>query len=124
MTVPATIAPAGSMAPDASSAAELASAIERLAAARPPLVVVADFDGTLAVGARDPAIAHIEPVAQRALRRLARLAADRPGRLAVVVLTGTELPPGVGLAFIAIGFALMSLPQFIWVALWLVGRFR
>jgi trehalose-phosphatase len=88
VTVPATTAPAGSAAPDASSATELASAIARLAAARPPFVVVADFDGTLAVGARDPAIAHIEPVAQRALRRLARLAADRPGRLAVVVLTG------------------------------------
>jgi len=52
------------------------------------MLVVADFDGTLAVGARDPAVAVIEPVAQRGLRALARVAAERPGRVHVAVLTG------------------------------------
>ena len=50
------------------------------AGARPPLLVVVDFDGTLAIGSRDPAVARIEPTAQRALRHLARLAAERPAR--------------------------------------------
>ena len=71
-----------------SSAAEVARALDHLSAAPPPLLVVADFDGTLAVGARDPAIARIEPVAQRGLRALARAATERPGRLHVAVLTG------------------------------------
>ena len=44
----------------------------------PPLLVVADFDGTLASPSRDPAAARIEPGAQRALRRLAGIAARRP----------------------------------------------
>ncbi len=74
--------------PSLSSAAEVARALDRLAAAPPPLLVVADFDGTLAVGARDPAIARIEPVAQRGLRALARVATERPGRVHVAVLTG------------------------------------
>ena len=47
-----------------------------------------DFDGTLAVGARDPAVAVVEPLAQRGLRALARVAAERPGRVHVAVLTG------------------------------------
>lgn len=71
-----------------SSDAVIADAIERLARARPPLLVVADFDGTLATGSRDPAVAHIEPAAQRALRHLARVAIARPGRIEVTVLTG------------------------------------
>ena len=75
-----------------STSAEIAAALEALAAARPPLLVVADFDGTLAAGSRDPAAARIEPSARRALRRLAGLAADRPGRLAVVILTGRTVP--------------------------------
>jgi trehalose 6-phosphate phosphatase len=66
----------------------VSAAIGRLAAARAPLLVIADFDGTLAPGSRDPAAAAIDPVARRALRRLARLAADRPGRCSTVVLTG------------------------------------
>src|SRR5688572_29846352 len=53
-----------------------------------PLLVVADFDGTLAAGSRDHGKAHIDPVAQRALRHLARIAIERPGRIAPVVLTG------------------------------------
>lgn len=68
-----------------------ASAIERIAglASRPGrLLVVADFDGTLAEGSRDPGAARIVPLARRALRRLARVAAARPDRAAVAVLTG------------------------------------
>ncbi len=53
-----------------------------------PLLVVCDFDGTLAVGSRDPAAAAIVPLARRSLRRLARVGAERPGRVTVAVLTG------------------------------------
>jgi trehalose-phosphatase len=74
--------------PSISSPAELARGLDALAAASAPLLVVADFDGTLAVGARDPAVAVIEPVAQRGLRALARVATERPARLHVAVLTG------------------------------------
>ncbi len=68
--------------------ADLTAAIERLVGGRPPLLVVVDFDGTLAPGSRDPGAAVIDPVAQRALRRLAALAEGHPGRVRVVVLTG------------------------------------
>jgi trehalose 6-phosphate phosphatase len=71
-----------------STPAEIAAALDRLVAARPPLLVVLDFDGTLAVGSRDPAVAVIEPAAQRALRRLAGIAGAQPERLALAVLTG------------------------------------
>ena len=52
------------------------------------LLIVADFDGTLAEGSRDPGAAAIVPLARRALRRLARLAEARPERLAIAILTG------------------------------------
>jgi len=52
------------------------------------LLVVADFDGTLAEGSRDPAAAVIVPLARRALRRLARVSLDRPDRVVVAILTG------------------------------------
>jgi trehalose-phosphatase len=52
------------------------------------LLVIADFDGTLAAGSRDPAAARIEPSARRALRRLAAVGAARPGRVHVAILTG------------------------------------
>lgn len=68
--------------------AHVAEAIDALAAASPPLLVVADFDGTLAVAARDPAVAVIEPTARRGLRALARVGSERPGRAHVAVLTG------------------------------------
>jgi trehalose-phosphatase len=74
--------------PSVSSPADVTGALGSLAAVRGPLLVVADFDGTLAVGARDPAVAVVEPVAQRGLRAMARVAADRPGRVHVAVLTG------------------------------------
>ncbi len=70
------------------TAGQLVAAIAALLAARGPLLVVADFDGTLAAGSRDPALAAIDRVAQRALRRLARVARDDPGRVVPVVLTG------------------------------------
>jgi trehalose-phosphatase len=77
-----------SEAPEASRPVEVVAAVTRLAAASPPLLVVVDFDGTLAVGARDPALAVVEPLAQRGLRALARVAAERPDRVHVAVLTG------------------------------------
>lgn len=52
------------------------------------LLVVTDFDGTLAPISLDPMAARIEPLARSALRRLARLAAARRRRLRVVVLSG------------------------------------
>jgi trehalose 6-phosphate phosphatase len=86
----------GEPAPVASSSvatpAALADAIEHLVAAPVPLLVVADFDGTLAAGSRDPGAAVIDPVAQRALRHLARLAGDGRGRVVPVVLTGRTVP--------------------------------
>jgi trehalose-phosphatase len=74
--------------PGRSTPADVRDAAQRLVVARAPLLVVVDFDGTLAVGSRDPAAARIEPAAQRALRRLARIAAARPGRVTTAVLTG------------------------------------
>jgi trehalose-phosphatase len=77
--------------PSAPAAGPALPAGTRLAAlvARPGrLLVVSDFDGTLAEGSRDPAATRIVPLARVALRRLAGLAADRPDRLAVAVLTG------------------------------------
>ncbi len=74
--------------PVASSPADIAAAIEALVAAPAPLLVIADFDGTLAVGSRDPGAADIDRVAQRALRRLAATAVRQPGRVVTVVLTG------------------------------------
>jgi trehalose-phosphatase len=71
-----------------SSPDEIEAALRALVGARPPLLVIADFDGTLAVGTRDPAAAVIHPRSQRALRALASLGARQPGRLLVVVLTG------------------------------------
>jgi trehalose 6-phosphate phosphatase len=59
-----------------------------LLAARPPLLVVTDFDGTLSPIVQDPLGAVIEPLARSALRRLAKLSETRPDRVAVVVLSG------------------------------------
>ena len=68
-------------------AAEIAE-IAGLAASHGRLLIVADFDGTLAMGSRDPGAAAIVPLAQRALRRLARVAAARPERATIAILTG------------------------------------
>lgn len=56
--------------------------------AQPPLLVVTDFDGTLAPIHPDPTGARIEPLGRTALRRLARLSRAAPGRLRVFVLSG------------------------------------
>ena len=63
-------------------------AIGRLGADPGRLLVVCDFDGTLAVGSRDPGAAAIIPLARRALRRLAGVAAALPDRVSVAILTG------------------------------------
>ena len=81
---PARPAPAGPI----SEPSTIQGAVDALVAARPPLLLVVDFDGTLAVGTRDPAAARIEPLAQRAMRRLGGIATARPGRVHVAVLTG------------------------------------
>ena len=71
--------------PARSTDAELDPSVERdrrlAALARRPgrLLVVADFDGTLAEGSRDPGAAAIVPLARRALRRLARVADGTAG---------------------------------------------
>lgn len=64
------------------------SDIARLAQRPGLLLIVADFDGTLAEGSRDPGAAAILPLAQRALRRLACVSKTHPERLSVVILTG------------------------------------
>ena len=60
--------------------------IRDLVAARKPLLIVTDFDGTLSPIVLEPAAARIVPAARSALRRLARLAEARPDRLRVVVV--------------------------------------
>jgi trehalose-phosphatase len=72
---------------DTGLAAGLAG-VAHLAAVPGRLLVVADFDGTLAEGSRDPGAAAIIPLARRALRRLARVGAGRPDRVVVAILTG------------------------------------
>ncbi|MBI3748347.1 MAG: trehalose-phosphatase [Chloroflexi bacterium] len=66
--------------------------LERLLARPGRLLIVSDFDGTLAEGSRAPAAATIVPLARRALRRLARIERTRPDRLAVAILTGRAVP--------------------------------
>jgi len=73
---------------EASPAAERRRLVSDLAGAPAPLLVVVDFDGTLAIGSRDPAAARITPSAQRALRQLAAQGAGLPPRVVVAVLTG------------------------------------
>lgn len=80
------------MTPEVATPVELTSAIERLVAAPPPLLLVADFDGTLAAVTRDSAATVIDPLARRSLRRLSAIAAERPGRLVLTVLTGRTVP--------------------------------
>ena len=73
--------------PPADAAAGIA-AVARLGIRPGRLLVVADFDGTLAEGSRDPGAATIVPLARRAIRRLARVGAAHPDRVAVAILTG------------------------------------
>jgi trehalose 6-phosphate phosphatase len=62
--------------------------VAELVAAGGRLLVVTDFDGTLAGTSLDPMAARIVPLARTALRRFARLEHDRPGRVRTVVLSG------------------------------------
>ena len=64
------------------------AAIAGLAARPGRLLVVADFDGTLAEGSRDPGATAVVPLARRSLRRLARLAGSSPERVSIAILTG------------------------------------
>jgi trehalose-phosphatase len=74
--------------PAASGSAGGRAALAAIVARPGRLLVVSDFDGTLAEGSRDPGATAIVPLARVALRRLAGLAATRPDRLSVAVLTG------------------------------------
>jgi trehalose 6-phosphate phosphatase len=56
--------------------------------AGPPLLVIADFDGTLAPITLDPLATRIDPLARGALRRLARVVERRPDLVAVAILSG------------------------------------
>ena len=71
-----------------SSPTEITAALTRLVAARPPLMVIVDFDGTLAPVTLDSGATTIDPRGRRAMRRLAGLAAAHPGRVLPIVLTG------------------------------------
>jgi trehalose-6-phosphatase len=53
-----------------------------------PLLLVVDFDGTIAEIDPHPMGATILPLARRALRRLSRIADDDPERLVVAILSG------------------------------------
>jgi trehalose-phosphatase len=64
------------------------AAISALVTAPGGLLVVCDFDGTLAPISPDPTGPTILPSARRALRRLARIAGRRPERLALAILSG------------------------------------
>lgn len=62
--------------------------ILELAGAPSPLLVVTDFDGTLAPITAEPMATRIVPLARVALRRLGRIAESRPDRLRLAVLSG------------------------------------
>jgi trehalose 6-phosphate phosphatase len=67
---------------------EVERRVAGIAATPGRLLVVADFDGTLSEITSDPMGAVIDPLARRALRRLAAVAHRRPNRLVVAVLSG------------------------------------
>ncbi len=74
--------------PPTHRAAELRPQLLALLEARPPLVVVTDFDGTVSPIDPDPLAARIEPLGRVALRRLAKIATLHPERLRLAVLSG------------------------------------
>jgi trehalose-phosphatase len=74
--------------PGAAALERAVAAVRELAAARGRLLVVCDFDGTLAPISPDPTAPTILPAARHALRRLARTARRRPDRLALAILSG------------------------------------
>jgi trehalose-6-phosphatase len=77
--------------------AAAAAALAGLADVEGAILVVCDFDGTLAAIDPDPEGAVLHPEARRALRHLGRIARARPGRLGLAILSGrTALAsPGV-----------------------------
>lgn len=75
-------------APEITRLADARARVLALLDAPPPLLVVSDFDGTLAPIAAEPGAARIEPVGRTALRSLARVAEARPDRLVLAVLSG------------------------------------
>jgi len=79
-------APTGSH--DRVGGAAVRERLEALIATPGLVLIVSDFDGTLARGSGDPTAATIEPLARRSLRHLARIGEERPGRLRTTILTG------------------------------------
>ncbi len=73
---------------DAPETATAAAGLAGLADVEGPILVVCDFDGTLAPIDPDPAGATLHPEARRALRHLGRIARARPERLALAILSG------------------------------------
>jgi trehalose 6-phosphate phosphatase len=74
--------------PEAAAVERAVAAVRALAATPGGLLVVCDFDGTLAPISPDPMAPTILPAARHALRRLARIARRRPDRLALAILSG------------------------------------
>ena len=70
------------------SSPDLTERLARLIARPGRLLILSDFDGTLAEGSRDPGKAAIVPLARAALRRLAGVAGECPDRVTVAILTG------------------------------------
>ena len=68
--------------------ASAAAALAGLADVEGTILVVCDFDGTLAMIDPDPDRAMLDPEARRALRHLGRIARARPERLALAILSG------------------------------------
>lgn len=74
--------------PETAAVERAVAAVRALAATPGGLLVVCDFDGTLAAISPDPMAPTILPAARHALRRLARIARRRPDRLALAILSG------------------------------------
>ena len=74
--------------PETAAVERAVAAVRALAATPGGLLVVCDFDGTLAQISPDPMAPTILPAARHALRRLARIARRRPDRLALAILSG------------------------------------
>ncbi len=81
-------APETASAAAASATAVAAAALAALADVEGSILVVCDFDGTLAAIDPDPQGAVLHPEARRALRHLGRIARARPERLALAILSG------------------------------------
>ena len=74
--------------PEGGAVDRAVAAVGVLVATPGGLLVVCDFDGTLAPISPDPTAPTILPAARRALRRLVRISRRRPERLALAILSG------------------------------------